>query len=102
MASEGKEYDIEEDSSLGIFVNDISFIFVINACVHTGIDVKERMAKQRQLLNARLGLDVVSNIGLDMTELFTNEDFSVHTELQDTQAKCDFNIKVSRIWVCFS
>lgn len=75
------------------------FSFVFNACFHAGIDVKERMAKQRQLLNARLGLDVVSNIGLDMTELFTNEDFSVNAELQDTQTKCDFNVKVSGIMV---
>lgn len=75
MASEGKEYDIEEDSTLGI-------------------DLKEKMAKQRQLLNARLGLDVVSNIGLDMSSLFTNEDFAVNTETQDTQNKCDFNNKV--------
>lgn len=75
MASEGKEYDIEEDSSLGI-------------------DIKEKMAKQRQLLNARLGLDVVANIGIDMSNLFTNEDFNVQTDNQDTQNKCDFNNKV--------
>lgn len=56
--------------------------------------MKERMAKQRQLLNARLGLDVVSNMGLDMSNLFTNEDFAVHADNQDTQ-KCDFNNKVS-------
>ncbi|CAH0564280.1 unnamed protein product [Brassicogethes aeneus] len=55
MASEGKEFDLEEDSSLGV-------------------DVKEKMAKQRQLLNARLGLDVAANLGFDTSGLFTNED----------------------------
>lgn len=76
MASEGKEYDIEEDSTLGI-------------------DLKEKMTKQRQLLNVRLGLDVVANIGIDMSNLFTNEDFTVHTNNPDTQNKCDFNNKVN-------
>lgn len=60
MASEGKEFDIEEDSSLGI-------------------DLKEKMAKQRQVLNARLGLDVVSKIGIDISGLFTNEDLLTPT-----------------------
>lgn len=32
------------------------------------------MAKQRQLLNARLGLDVAAKIGFDTSALFTNED----------------------------
>lgn len=35
------------------------------------------MAKQRQLLNARLGLDVVSKIGIDVSGLFTTEDLIV-------------------------
>lgn len=55
MASEGKEFDVEEDSS-------------------AGVDTKERMAKQRQLLNARLGLDVAANLGFDTAGLFSNED----------------------------
>lgn len=36
--------------------------------------MKERMAKQRQLLNARLGLDIASKIGIELPTLFTNED----------------------------
>lgn len=55
MASEGKEFDLEEDSS-------------------SSIDTKERMAKQRQLLNARLGFDVASKIGVDVSNLFSNDD----------------------------
>ena len=39
-----------------------------------GLDMKERMAKQRQLLNARLGLDIVSKIGIELPTLFTTED----------------------------
>lgn len=37
------------------------------------------MAKQRQLLNARLGLDVAAKIGFDTNSLFTNEDLIVNT-----------------------
>ncbi|XP_060522113.1 TATA-binding protein-associated factor 172 [Cylas formicarius] len=55
MASEGKEFDVEEDSALGV-------------------DIKERMIKQRQLLNSKLGLDVAAKIGLDTSTLFSNED----------------------------
>lgn len=34
------------------------------------------MAKQRQLLNVRLGLDVASKIGIDLSGIFTNEDLT--------------------------
>lgn len=61
MASEGKEFDVEEDSALGL-------------------DVKERMAKQRQQLNCRLGLDVAAKVGFDTTSLFTNEDLADHAD----------------------
>ncbi|KAK7868472.1 hypothetical protein R5R35_011216 [Gryllus longicercus] len=64
MGSEGKEYDLEEDMS--------------------GLDVREKMARQRQLLNARLGLDVASKIGIDVTELFTSEDLGFTIGLNDT------------------
>lgn len=70
MGSEGKEYDIEEDSSLGI-------------------DVKEKLAKQRQMLNARLGLDIAANCGVDVTGLFTNEDL-----MDDTSAGVAGNLKM--------
>ncbi|CAH1116110.1 unnamed protein product [Phaedon cochleariae] len=53
MASEGNEYDVEEEIP---------------------VDSKEKMAKQRQLLNARLGLNVAANMGFDTSALFTNED----------------------------
>lgn len=57
MGSEGKEYD-EEDSNL---------------------DIKERLAKQRQILNSRLGLDVANKTGIDLSEIFTNEDLVNHS-----------------------
>ncbi|XP_018335221.1 TATA-binding protein-associated factor 172 [Agrilus planipennis] len=58
MGSEGTEYDVEEDGS-------------------TGADLKEKMARQRQCLNARLGLDVATKIGLDTSGIFSNEDLAV-------------------------
>lgn len=55
MSSEGKEYDLEEDLS-------------------AGGDIKEKLARQRQMLNARLGLDVASRLGMDLSDVYTNED----------------------------
>lgn len=37
-------------------------------------ETKERLAKQRQQLNARLGLDVAANLGVDLNSMYTNED----------------------------
>ncbi|CAH2037027.1 unnamed protein product, partial [Iphiclides podalirius] len=55
MGSEGHEYDLDEEAlSAG--------------------DIKERLAKQRQQLNARLGLDVASKLGVDLTSVYSNED----------------------------
>ncbi|XP_013143480.1 PREDICTED: TATA-binding protein-associated factor 172 [Papilio polytes] len=55
MGSEGHEYDLEE------------------VALSAG-DMKERLAKQRQQLNARLGLDVASKLGVDLTSVYTNDD----------------------------
>ncbi|XP_017770468.1 PREDICTED: TATA-binding protein-associated factor 172 [Nicrophorus vespilloides] len=63
MASEGKEYDVEQSS--------------------LAIDMKEKMAKQRKLLNMRLGLDVVSKIGLDVSGIFTNEDLAGDMKVEE-------------------
>lgn len=58
--------------------------------------MKERMAKQRQLLNARLGLDVVSKIGIDVSGLFTNEDLTTPTpDAQEHSFKWEDNNRVS-------
>ncbi|KAG5883002.1 hypothetical protein JTB14_033457 [Gonioctena quinquepunctata] len=59
MASEGNEFDLEEDPNL---------------------DNKEKMAKQRQLLNARLGLNVAAEMGFDSSSLFSNDDLINSTE----------------------
>ncbi|KAJ8949069.1 hypothetical protein NQ318_016971 [Aromia moschata] len=65
MASEGKEFEFEDDPALGT-------------------DVKERMAKQRQLLNARLGLDVAAQLGFDTSSLFSNDDLMGGNEKQES------------------
>lgn len=48
------------------------------------------MAKQRQLLNARLGLDVAANFGVDTNALFTNEDLIASPEKYYTDTKVNF------------
>lgn len=58
----------------------------------TGLDTKEKMAKQRQLLNARLGLDVAAKFGVDTNALFTNEDLIASPE------KCYTETKVRKIF----
>lgn len=50
-----------------------------------GLDTKEKMAKQRQLLNARLGLDVAGKFGFDTSTLFTNEDLINSNEKPDNK-----------------
>ncbi|CAH0723161.1 unnamed protein product, partial [Brenthis ino] len=55
MGSEGHEYDMDEEAL-------------------SALDIKERLAKQRQQLNARLGLDVASSLGIDLSGVYTNED----------------------------
>ncbi|XP_066254641.1 TATA-binding protein-associated factor 172 [Euwallacea similis] len=55
MASEGKEFDLEDDSALGL-------------------DMKEKMARQRHLLNSKLGLDVAEKFGIDTSSLVSNYD----------------------------
>ncbi|CAB3253146.1 unnamed protein product [Arctia plantaginis] len=55
MGSEGHEYDLDEETL-------------------NGVETKERLAKQRQQLNARLGLDVAANLGVDLNSMYTNED----------------------------
>ncbi|ENN71273.1 hypothetical protein HUJ04_007705 [Dendroctonus ponderosae] len=69
MASEGKEFDLEEDSAMGL-------------------EVKERLAKQRQLLNSRLGLDVAAKIGFDTCSLFTTEDLMTNVDKTDSTPIC--------------
>jgi hypothetical protein len=57
-----------------------------------GIDVREKMARQRQLLNARLGLDVAVRIGIDMSEVFSTEDLTISVDVDmpqhDTMKVC--------------
>ncbi|XP_046389697.1 TATA-binding protein-associated factor 172 [Ischnura elegans] len=61
MGSEGKEYDIEEE-------------------VSRGPDVREKLARQRQLLIERLGLDAPNRIGMDIgLDILTTDDF-VHVK----------------------
>uniref|UniRef100_V5I7B1 TATA-binding protein-associated factor n=1 Tax=Anoplophora glabripennis TaxID=217634 RepID=V5I7B1_ANOGL len=83
MASEGKEFDLEEDSSLGI-------------------DNKERMAKQRQMLNARLGLDVAAKLGMDTSSLFSNEDLVANNGKPEISSNIvDLRVRIVRELVQF-
>ena len=41
--------------------------------VFSGVDLKKSIAKQRQLLNKRLGLDVAGNLGME-TDIFDDND----------------------------
>ncbi|CAG9763742.1 unnamed protein product [Ceutorhynchus assimilis] len=79
MASEGKEFDNEEDAV-------------------SNLDAKERMAKQRQLLNSKLGLDVAIKIGLDTSALFSNEDLLISTN--KTESSGLIKIPVSDVIIC--
>lgn len=85
MASEGKEFDLEEDPTLGkrnysFLEASLNSLWKRYPYTFTGLDTKEKMAKQRQLLNARLGLDVATKIGFDTNALFTNEDLITSQE----------------------
>ncbi|KAL0841533.1 hypothetical protein ABMA28_015203 [Loxostege sticticalis] len=53
--SEGHEYDLDEEAM-------------------SATDIKERLLKQRQQLNARLGLDMAAHLGVDLNSMYTNED----------------------------
>uniref|UniRef100_A0A1W7R9G5 TATA-binding protein-associated factor 172 n=1 Tax=Hadrurus spadix TaxID=141984 RepID=A0A1W7R9G5_9SCOR len=66
LASEGKEFD-----------NDF----------RGGLDYKEKLAKQRQLLNKRLGLGMAEHLGLDTNEIFSNEDLEIKEVKQENKNK---------------
>ncbi|CAK1547449.1 unnamed protein product [Leptosia nina] len=55
MGSEGHEYEIDDEPQ--------------NAA-----EMQDRLAKQRQQLNARLGLDMAATLGVDINSVYTNED----------------------------
>ena len=42
-----------------------------------GLDQKDRLTRQKQLLNKRLGLDVAGGLGIQSEELFREEDLLV-------------------------
>lgn len=49
--------------------------------------MSERLAKQRQQLNARLGLDVAAELGVDLTAVYSNEDLCpAKTQQNKTEA----------------
>ncbi|RVE45378.1 hypothetical protein evm_009950 [Chilo suppressalis] len=69
MGSEGNEYDMEEEA----------------LCV---ADLKDRISRQRQQLNAKLGLDVAPHLGIDLNALYTNEDLCLSRPVKtETQKK---------------
>ncbi|XP_077293659.1 histone acetyltransferase 1 isoform X2 [Arctopsyche grandis] len=66
MGSEGKEYDFEDPTA-------------------SSHDLREKLIRQRQLLNARLGLDIASKMGMDMSDVFSNDDLINHTVEADAR-----------------
>lgn len=50
------------------------------------------MAKQRQLLNARLGLDAAEKLGMDTSFLFTNEDLISNNGKPETSNNVDLRV----------
>lgn len=55
MASEGHEFDFDDEGK-------------------TTKDVRERLARQRAVLNAKLGLDIANKLGIEFGEVCTTED----------------------------
>ena len=56
------------------------------------------MARQRQLLNARLGLDMAAKMGIDVSDIVSNEDLII-PGTPDTGYKSDDTLKVSSILI---
>jgi hypothetical protein len=64
-----------------IMTTVLNFVLILLS----GIDVREKMARQRQLLNARLGLDVAVRIGIDVSEVFSTEDLTISLDVDMSQ-----------------
>ncbi|GAB6025941.1 btaf1 RNA polymerase II, B-TFIID transcription factor-associated, 170kDa [Chamberlinius hualienensis] len=58
LGSEGKEYELNENLQ--------------------GVELRENLARQRTLLNQRLGLEAAEKMGLDLGDIVTNEDIAPH------------------------
>nr|CAD7432737.1 unnamed protein product [Timema monikensis] len=59
----------------------------LQAIFPKGVDIREKMARQRQQLNARLGLDTAARIGLDdMSDILEAEDFAIAPEFQRSRS----------------
>lgn len=59
-----------------------------------GLDSKEKMARQRQLLNCKLGLDVAANFGMDTSSLFSNDDLISNMEKPECVDRVCRDLKV--------
>lgn len=79
LGSEGKEYNTDEtltgktcDSECSLkelWNNVIDLIYFMS-----GVDTKERLARQRQQVNAQLGLDTMAALGMDTSNIVSEED----------------------------
>jgi len=67
LGSEGDEFDVHDDTP--------------------GSNGKESLARQRALLNRRLGLDVAGGLGIQQEALFEEEDLCIVTEPASTDAE---------------
>lgn len=52
------------------------------------------MARQRQLLNCKLGLDVAAKFGMDTSSLFSNDDLIANMEKPECADRVCSNLKV--------
>lgn len=60
-----------------------------------GMETKEKIAKQRQMLNAKLGLEMASQMGMDISEIFSNEDLVANVPERNNISAEENNVKVS-------
>lgn len=67
-----------------------------------GLDDKEKLSRQRQMLNKKLGLDMVGSLklGLD-SDLFSDEDLTIGISSSNGSSSSQINVKVGFIYfVC--
>lgn len=55
-----------------------------------GLDTKERLARQRQQVNAQLGLDTMAVLGVDTSDIVSEEDI---TNATVSSAKVDNKVR---------
>ena len=65
---------LELQCTLPLFFHTLKFSYDVMSLSLGEMDPKERLARQRKLLQKKLGLDIGAAIGMDTEELFNDED----------------------------